>query len=113
MDNLLGGDAGEAEHADLLGDVVPGQRVAHVLQVLAQQRAHCDDAVRHPLHLVIPPAATPHCLSTTLPSQLGHATMCTVRTAQAAHPFGQQTVPKEIHRRPQLSQAAGSQLSHA
>ena len=53
--HLLRGDAAEAEHADLLGDMVPGQGAVEVLQVLAQQRAHADDALRHPLHLLIPP----------------------------------------------------------
>lgn len=56
--HLCRGDAGEAEHADLVSDVVPGERAAQALQVLAQQRAHRDDALRHALHLLVPP--TPH-----------------------------------------------------
>lgn len=46
--------AGEAEHADLLGDVVPGPRGAQVLQLGLQLIPHQQDAVRHGLHVVLP-----------------------------------------------------------
>mmetsp|Transcript_39769 Transcript_39769/g.71393 ORF Transcript_39769/g.71393 Transcript_39769/m.71393 type:complete len:241 (+) Transcript_39769:491-1213(+) len=52
--HILGVHSGEAEHADLVGDVVPGTRGARGLQRLAQALAHGDDAVRHRLHLAVP-----------------------------------------------------------
>mmetsp|Transcript_33703 Transcript_33703/g.100365 ORF Transcript_33703/g.100365 Transcript_33703/m.100365 type:complete len:362 (+) Transcript_33703:59-1144(+) len=50
----LGRDAGEGKHADLVGHMVPRPLGAEVLQVLAQQLAHGDDAVSHALDLHIP-----------------------------------------------------------
>lgn len=54
--HLLGGDAAEAEHANLLGDMIPGHGAVKILQVLAQQRTHANDTLCHPLYLLIPPA---------------------------------------------------------
>mmetsp|Transcript_321 Transcript_321/g.862 ORF Transcript_321/g.862 Transcript_321/m.862 type:complete len:371 (-) Transcript_321:1657-2769(-) len=51
--DLLGGHAGEAEHTDLVGHVlplVPGD----LLEVLPQGGPHADDAVGHALDLVVP-----------------------------------------------------------
>ncbi len=46
------GEASVGEHADLVGDVLPGQRAARLLDVLPQRLAHGDDPVRHALHLM-------------------------------------------------------------
>eukprot|EP00197_Chlamydomonas_leiostraca_P002638 CAMPEP_0202857014 /NCGR_PEP_ID=MMETSP1391-20130828/107_1 /ASSEMBLY_ACC=CAM_ASM_000867 /TAXON_ID=1034604 /ORGANISM="Chlamydomonas leiostraca, Strain SAG 11-49" /LENGTH=364 /DNA_ID=CAMNT_0049535757 /DNA_START=1505 /DNA_END=2599 /DNA_ORIENTATION=+ len=42
------------KHADLRGHVRPGPAAALRLHVLAQQRAHADDAVSHALDLLVP-----------------------------------------------------------
>mmetsp|Transcript_71340 Transcript_71340/g.209135 ORF Transcript_71340/g.209135 Transcript_71340/m.209135 type:complete len:267 (-) Transcript_71340:414-1214(-) len=47
-------EACEGEHADLVGDVVPGARRPLLLQALAQEAAHLQDAVRHGSKLVLP-----------------------------------------------------------
>lgn len=52
--SLLTVEAGEAEHADLLGDVVPGPRGAQSLQLGLQLVPHQQDAVGHGLHVVLP-----------------------------------------------------------
>ena len=52
--NLLLVEAGEAEHADLVGDVLPVVNRALLSQVLHQAAAHCDDSVGHALHLAQP-----------------------------------------------------------
>lgn len=46
--------AGEAEHADLLSDVVPGPRGAQSLQLAPQLRPHQQHSVRHRLHVSLP-----------------------------------------------------------
>lgn len=46
--------AGEAEHADLLGDVVPGPRGAQTLQLGLQLIPHQQDTVCHGLHVTLP-----------------------------------------------------------
>lgn len=51
---LLTVEAGEAEHADLLGDVVPGPWGAQSLQLGLQLVPHQQDAVGHGLHIVLP-----------------------------------------------------------
>mmetsp|Transcript_36322 Transcript_36322/g.92813 ORF Transcript_36322/g.92813 Transcript_36322/m.92813 type:complete len:398 (+) Transcript_36322:1012-2205(+) len=51
---MLARHAREAEHADLVGHVVPGAGGASGLQSGAQAGAHGDDAVRHGLHLAVP-----------------------------------------------------------
>lgn len=48
------GQAREAEHADLVGDVVPGARGAELLQLGPQRRAHADDAPGHRAQVVLP-----------------------------------------------------------
>lgn len=49
--------AGEAEHADLVGDVVPRLRRALLLQVGLQCGAHADDAIGHAFDLLQPAGA--------------------------------------------------------
>lgn len=44
----------EAEHADLLGDVVPGAWGAQFLQFGLQLIPHQQDTVGHGLHVVLP-----------------------------------------------------------
>lgn len=44
-------ESSEAEHADLVSDVLPGLLVAGALDASAQLRAHRDDAVRHQFHI--------------------------------------------------------------
>lgn len=46
--------AGEAEHADLLGDVVPGARGAQTLQFGLQLIPHQQNTVCHGLHITLP-----------------------------------------------------------
>ncbi len=46
--------AGEAEHADLLGDVVPGPRGAQRLQLHLQLIPHQQNTVCHGLHIALP-----------------------------------------------------------
>lgn len=46
----------EAEHADLIGDVVPGPRRAQTLELLLQLSPHQQHSVRHGLHVVLPAA---------------------------------------------------------
>lgn len=46
--------AGEAEHADLLGDVVPGPRGAQTQQLGPQLIPHQQDSVCHGLHVTLP-----------------------------------------------------------
>lgn len=46
--------ASEAEHADLLGNVVPGSRGAQVLQLGLQLIPHQQDTVCHGLHIILP-----------------------------------------------------------
>lgn len=52
--NLLRRHATEAEHANLVRDVVPRSLRRLLLKVLAQLPAHVDDAIRHALHLLEP-----------------------------------------------------------
>lgn len=47
------GKAGVAEHADLVQDVVPLARRAHLLQRAVQLLAHLDDAPGHGLQLLL------------------------------------------------------------
>lgn len=46
----------EAEHADLIGDVVPGSRRAQTLELLLQLSPHQQHSVCHGLHVVLPAA---------------------------------------------------------
>lgn len=52
--HLLRVEAGVGEHADLAGDVAPVVLGSEVLEVLLEERAHRDDAVRHALDLAQP-----------------------------------------------------------
>lgn len=52
--SLLTVEASEAEHADLLGDVVPGPRGAQSLQLGLQLVPHQQDTVGHGPHIVLP-----------------------------------------------------------
>lgn len=52
--NLGGGEAGVAEHANLVGHVVPALLAAQLLQAGAELLPHADDAVGHQLDLLIP-----------------------------------------------------------
>ena len=52
--HLLRSHAREAEHANLLSDVVPLVRAAQRLQVVLQGLPHTDDALCHALHLLQP-----------------------------------------------------------
>lgn len=52
--DLLGLESGEAEHADLVGDVLPGVRVAGALDAGAELAPHRDDPVRHLLYVSEP-----------------------------------------------------------
>jgi hypothetical protein len=52
--HLLGGQAGVREHADLAGDVAPVVLAAQLLEVVLEQGAHLDDAVRHALDFAQP-----------------------------------------------------------
>lgn len=62
VDAVLGGElldlsgvhAGEAEHADLVSDVLPIAARALLGQVVLQHGAHRDDAVGHSLHVLQP-----------------------------------------------------------
>lgn len=46
--------AGEAKHADLLGDVFPGPRGAQTLQLGLKLIPHQQDTVCHGLHITLP-----------------------------------------------------------
>lgn len=46
----------EAEHADLMGDVVPGSRRPQTLELLLQLSPHQQHSVSHGLHIVLPAA---------------------------------------------------------
>ena len=48
------GQAGEREHADLIGNVVPRAGSLQLLEVLAQRRAHLDDAAGHGAQVTLP-----------------------------------------------------------
>jgi len=48
------GQAGEREHADLVGDVVPCTGSLEFLEVVAQCRAHLDDAAGHGAQVTFP-----------------------------------------------------------
>lgn len=52
--HLLGLQTGVGEHADLAGDVGPVVLAAELLQVLAEQGAHLNDAISHALDLTEP-----------------------------------------------------------
>lgn len=52
--HLLLGQAREAEHADLAGDMVPRARSALGLQPVAQALAHLDDPATHRAQVVLP-----------------------------------------------------------
>ena len=58
LTDLVGLEAGEAEHADLVGDVLPVPARALLAQTVAQRRAHADDAVGHALHVLQPAGVT-------------------------------------------------------
>ena len=47
LQNLLFRQPCEAEHADLVGDVIPGAWGTEFLQLVAQCLAHLLDAARH------------------------------------------------------------------
>lgn len=47
----------EAEHADLVGDVVPGSRRPQALELFLQLSPHQQHSVSHGLHVVLPVAA--------------------------------------------------------
>lgn len=49
-------ETGEAEHADLLGDVVPGPWRPQSLELLFQLSPHQQHPVSHGLHIVLPRA---------------------------------------------------------
>ena len=51
---ILTVQSGEAEHAYLLGDVVPGARSLQGLQLLLQLSPHQQNPVCHGLHIVLP-----------------------------------------------------------
>ncbi len=67
--HLLWRNAREAEHANLLSDVLPGQAAAGFLEVVAQQRPHFNDAFCHGLHLIIPPLLDLGCAKDTVHQQ--------------------------------------------
>lgn len=46
----------EAEHADLIGDVVPGSRRPQALELFLQLSPHQQHSVSHGLHVVLPVA---------------------------------------------------------
>mmetsp|Transcript_10160 Transcript_10160/g.32303 ORF Transcript_10160/g.32303 Transcript_10160/m.32303 type:complete len:248 (-) Transcript_10160:2624-3367(-) len=52
--HLLHGDARVAEHADLVGHVLPVARRARLVEVALEKLTHLDDAVRHLLALAVP-----------------------------------------------------------
>lgn len=52
--HLLGLQTGEGEHADLAGDVGPVVLAAQLLEFLAEQAMHLDEAVGHALELAEP-----------------------------------------------------------
>lgn len=54
LQDLLLCQAGEAEHADLVGDVVPGTGGTELLELAAQCLAHLDDAARHGSQVLFP-----------------------------------------------------------
>jgi len=62
VDAVLGGElldlgrshSREAEHADLVGDVLPVAARALLGQTIAQHGAHRDDAIGHSLHVLQP-----------------------------------------------------------
>lgn len=56
MKNLVRADPGEAEHADLVGDVLPVSGGPLLGEQRAQLGAHCDDPVGHALHVDQPVA---------------------------------------------------------
>jgi len=52
--NLRGGEPGEAEHADLVGDVIPALLAAELLKAGTELHPHGDNAVSHQLDLLVP-----------------------------------------------------------
>lgn len=52
--DLVLGQAGEREHANLVCDVVPSARSLQLLEVVAQSCAHLDDAARHGAQVTLP-----------------------------------------------------------
>lgn len=52
--DLLGGETSEAEHTDLVGDVVPVASGSLLLQGINEGSAHRDDTTRHELDLLVP-----------------------------------------------------------
>ncbi|KAI6769329.1 hypothetical protein HG531_010433 [Fusarium graminearum] len=51
---LLLAQASEAEHADLVGDVVPGTRGLELFKLGSEDVAHADDAARHGAQVLFP-----------------------------------------------------------
>merc|ERR1719206_1086324 len=52
--HLLGGHASEAEHSNLVSDVLPVVRAALLSKSFPQGCPHTDDPVRHSLHVLHP-----------------------------------------------------------
>ena len=52
--DLLLAEAGEREHADLIGDVVPCAGSLELVELLLQRLAHLDDAARHGAEIAFP-----------------------------------------------------------
>ncbi|KAI7372235.1 PLP-dependent transferase [Hortaea werneckii] len=52
--HLLLVEAGEGEHANLVGDVIPGAGSAHLLELGAELLAHLDDAAGHGAEVLLP-----------------------------------------------------------
>ena len=52
--HLLASHPTEAEHTDLVGDVLPRKGRTAFFEVLTQERSHFDDAIRHALHFLVP-----------------------------------------------------------
>ena len=54
LENLLLAQPREAEHANLVFDVIPGARSAELLELLPKHLAHRDDSARHGLEVLLP-----------------------------------------------------------
>lgn len=52
--NLLLVQAGEREHTDLVGDVIPGARCAELLELAAENFPHVNDTARHGAQVLLP-----------------------------------------------------------
>lgn len=54
LEHLLLGQTGKAEHANLVGNVVPGAGCAHLLELAAELLAHLLYAARHCAEVLFP-----------------------------------------------------------